>query len=167
MANGDSDYDFNCPVFTTHLKLKLNQTMKLTTAEQNSEMLKSLTQLNQGQVIDELFGVEGEVELKVFDTSPEHAKIYGLNSQKPMFVSKIFIADHLINDGIGNDVIKWLDNYAKKNGHDLIFGHIEQKSNPPQLKILLEKNGFSTIECNDDFYKYTNALLEGAKSEKV
>lgn len=89
-----------------------------------------------------------KVDLKMYDTTPEHAKEYGLECSNPLF----------IQNGIGEDVFKYIDEYAKENKHDLIFGHIEQKAEPSvdAIKIMLRKNGYSTIEGNNDFYKYIN-----------
>ena len=89
---------------------------------------------------------QGVVDLKMYDTTPEHAKEYGLECSNPLF----------IQNGIGEDVFKYIDEYAKENKHDLIFGHIEQKAEPSvdAIKIMLRKNGYSTIEGNNDFYKY-------------
>jgi len=104
---------------------------------------------------------QGAVDLKMYDTTPEHAKEYGLECSNPLF----------IQNGIGEDVFKYIDEYAKENKHDLIFGHIEQKAEPSvdAIKIMLRKNGYSTIEGNNDFYKYMNVNSKmGAKgvSEK-
>lgn len=87
--------------------------------------------------------------MNIYNTTPEHSKEYGLTSNNPLFVQITFD---------GNLDIQNIDKYAQENGHDLIFGHIQQKANPIKVKKLLEKNGYFTIEGNNDFYKYTNTF---------
>jgi GNAT superfamily N-acetyltransferase len=104
---------------------------------------------------------QGVVDLKFYKTTIEHANIYGFESNKPLYVQRIFVNENDRNKGIGRDVLQYLCEYAKENNNDLIFGHIEQKSEPSidVIKSLLQKNGYITIEGNNDFYKYidTNA----------
>ena len=103
----------------------------------------------------------GVVELKMYDTTPEHAKEYGLNANNPLYIQRIFVNENDRNKGLGKEVLQYVDKYAKDNGHDLIFGHIEQKANPSRVKILLEKNGYTTIVGNNDFYKFVGKFAEG------
>ena len=87
--------------------------------------------------------------MKMYDTTIEHAREYGLEGSNPLYIQNL---------GVGDDVFKYIDEYAKENKHDLIFGHIQQKAEPSVdgIKIMLRKNGYSTIEGNNDFYKYVN-----------
>ena len=103
----------------------------------------------------------GVVELKMYDTTPEHAKEYGLNANNPLYIQRIFVNENDRNKGLGKEVLQYVDKYAKDNGHDLIFGHIEQKANPSRVKILLEKNDYTTIVGNNDFYKFVGKFSEG------
>jgi hypothetical protein len=91
-------------------------------------------------------------DLKMYHTTIEHAKEYGLECFNPLF----------IQNGIGEDVFKYIYGHAKENKYDLIFGHIQQKSEPSvdAIKIMLRKNGYSTIKGNNDFYKYVNVNLK-------
>jgi hypothetical protein len=61
--------------------------------------------------------------------------------------------------------LAYIDEYANKNGNDVVFGHITQKGEPSvdAIKIMLRKNGYSTIEGNNDFYKYVkvNSKFDG------
>ena len=85
--------------------------------------------------------------IKMYDTTIEHAKEYGLSSKSPLFVQITF------DD---NFHVQIVDKYAQENAHDLIFGHIVEKTqtNIDSIKTILRKNGYSTIEGNNDFYKY-------------
>jgi|688.fasta_scaffold00340_23 hypothetical protein len=108
---------------------------------------------------------KGIVELKMFDTKPEHAKEYGFDVKKPLYVKSICISENERLKGIGKKVLDYIDEYAVKNGHDLIFGHITQKANFTKdsrhtdlcdidlIKEFLIKGGYSTIKGNNDFYK--------------
>ena len=96
---------------------------------------------------------QSEVYFQVFDTTAHHADCYGLKGQNPLFV-QILSANQ---KGIvfTNDFFQVVNELAKDNQHDLIFGHIQlnSKSKIDDIKTILEQNGFSTIEGNNDFYK--------------
>lgn len=87
-----------------------------------------------------------EMTMNMYDTTPEHSKEYGLTSNNPLFVQLT---------STDETSLKKLERHAKDNSHDLIFGHIQlnSKSKVDEIKIILEQNGFSTIEGNNDFYK--------------
>ena len=108
---------------------------------------------------------QGIVELKMFATKPEHAKEYGLDSINPLFVQSLYVNENHRLKGVGNKVLKYIDDYAIKKGHDVVFGHITQNakftkdltetdsSDIDLIKSFLRKNGYETIESNNDFYK--------------
>ena len=116
-----------------------------------------------GQVQDLIS--QGVVELKMFDTKPEHAKEYGFDVKNPLYIQSICIQKNERLKGIGKKVFQYIDEYAIKNGHDLIFGHITQKANFTKdkretdlcdidlIKEFLIKSGYKTIEGNNDFHK--------------
>jgi hypothetical protein len=96
-----------------------------------------------------------EVHFKIFDTTAHHADCYGLKGQNPLFVQ--ILSANANQEGIvfTNDFFQVVNESAKDNQHDLIFGHIQvnSKSKIDDIKTLLEKDGYSTIEGNNDFYK--------------
>ena len=98
---------------------------------------------------------QGVVELRMFDTKPEHAKEYGFDSKNPLYIDNLFIAKDYRLKGIGSKVLRYIIDYAIKNEHDVIFGHITQKAEPKidVIKSMLIKSGFNTCEGNNDFYK--------------
>jgi GNAT superfamily N-acetyltransferase len=111
---------------------------------------------------------KGILELKTFDTKPEHALAYGLKSKNPLYFQTFYVLKENRLNGIGNMALQYLDEYAINNGHDLIFGHIAKSSEPSVdvVKSILEKAGYSLCENNNDFYKYYQAanLLEDDKT---
>jgi hypothetical protein len=113
------------------------------------------------------FAKGGEVnevfDLEFYDTTPEHAKIYGFDSLNPLYVQINFAKEnHRINN---------IDEHAQNHNHDLIFGTILQKSKEGivEIKNMLEKNGYSTIVGNNDFYKYVNSntIAKNKKKEPM
>lgn len=98
---------------------------------------------------------QGIVELKMFNTTPEHAKEYGFNSKNPLYLQSIYISKDYRLKSIGSQVFEHIIDYAEKNEHDLIFGHITQKAEPNinVIKKILNDKGFNTIDGNNDFYK--------------
>ena len=107
-----------------------------------------------GGKVQELIS-DGIVDIKMFDTTNEHSKMYGFDAQNPLFVQSIVVSKEHRGKGIGSKVFEYIVDYAKENKHDLIFGHITQKAEPSidLIKSILNKSGFNTIEANNDFYK--------------
>jgi predicted SprT family Zn-dependent metalloprotease len=103
------------------------------------------------------------VDLEFYDTTPEHAKKYGFDVVNPLYVQITFAKEnHRINN---------IDEHAQNHNHDLIFGTILQKSKEDivEIKNMLEKNGYSTIVGNNDFYKYVNSntIAKNKKKEPM
>jgi GNAT superfamily N-acetyltransferase len=115
-----------------------------------------------GGEIDKLIQ-DGIVEIKMYDTKPEHAKMYGFDSERPLYIHSIIVSKEHRGKGIGSKVMQHIVDYATTNGHDVIFGHITQKSKPSidVIKSMLRKSGFKTIEGNNDFYKIMNEYADG------
>ena len=93
------------------------------------------------------------MEMKLYETSPEHALEYGLTSKKPLFLIGIFevTADN-------KNQIERINEYAKNNGNDLVFGTIKEMKNKSflgteEIKNLLHDNGYEVNQENNDFYK--------------
>jgi len=112
---------------------------------------------------------QGEIELKVYPTTPKHANLYGLKSENPLYIQSIFISENQRLKGIGKKVLKYLNDFAIKNGHDVMFGHITQKASfskddsresnlddVDMIKNWLQSNGYEICESNNDFYKVVN-----------
>ena len=71
-------------------------------------------------------------------------------------------------NGIGNLVIKYINDYAIKNKNDVIFGHIPQNAdftkdsresflpNIDMIKYWLKDKGYSINNDNNDFHKIIN-----------
>ena len=111
---------------------------------------------NGGEV--DKFIEDGIVELKMYDTTNDHSKIYGFDAEKPLYIQTIIVSKEHRGKGIGSKVMEYIVDYANKNGHDVIFGNITQKAEPniDVIKSMIVKSGFNTIEGNDDFYKVMN-----------
>jgi len=91
------------------------------------------------------------LDYNMYDTTPEHARIYGLEAKKPLYIQ----LESDKQKGSGKSLLKQIDMYAESNGHDVIFGHITQHVHPSIdiIKSMINKAGFITIEGNNDFYK--------------
>ena len=96
---------------------------------------------------------EGIVEIEFYDTTIAHAKEYGIESKKPLYLKRIFVSENNRNKGIGKKSLKYLYDYAVENGNDVIFGHISTKASYIGiLKNLLLENGYTINDKNNDFY---------------
>jgi len=122
---------------------------------------------------------EGIVELKIYNTAPEHAKEYGLDSVNPLYVQSIYVSDNSRLKGIGKKVLAYIDKYAIKNGHDVIFGHITQKakftkdkretffSDIDMIKNWLHSNSYAINQNNNDFYKVVNTTFDSSSGDLI
>jgi len=101
---------------------------------------------------------DGIVELKMYDTTNEHSKIYGFDAQRPLYIQSINVSKEYRGKGIGSKVMQYIIDYANINGNDVIFGHITQKAEPSidVIKSMIVKSGFNTCDGNNDFYKLIN-----------
>ena len=109
-----------------------------------------------------------DFNLKMFNTTSEHAKEYGLNAKKPLYLQSFSINENKRLNGIGNAVIKYINDYAIKNKNDIIFGHIPQNAdftkdsresflpNIDMIKYWLKDKGYEINNDNNDFHKIVN-----------
>jgi predicted acetyltransferase len=122
---------------------------------------------DEGGEVEDLIS-QGIVELKMFATKPEHAKEYGLDSVNPLFVQSLNVNENKRLKGVGKKVLQYIDDYAIKNGHDVVFGHINKKATMTKdnrtgyfteftdidfIKHWLFRNGYSVNQENNDFHK--------------
>ena len=120
-----------------------------------------------GGAVEDLIS-QGIVELKMFATKPEHAKEYGLDSINPLYVQSLNVNENKRLKGVGKKVLEYIDDYAIKNGHDVVFGHINKKATMKKdnrtgyftvftdidyIKHWLFRNGYSVNQENNDFHK--------------
>lgn len=134
---------------------------------ENIAWVKDIRFDNGGNVEDLIS--KGIVELKMFDTTPEHAKEYGLQSFNPLYVQTFCISEPKRLKGLGKKVLAYIEKYAIENEHDVVFGHITQKakfskdnrqtfySDVEMIKNWLHSKGYSINEENNDFHKVINS----------
>jgi hypothetical protein len=108
---------------------------------------------------------KGIVKLEMYGSITEHTNEYGIEAVNPLFIKHLSIEESHRLKGIGNKVIKYLDDYAEKNEHDVIFGHITQKAeftkddretffcDTDMIKNWLHSKGYAIQTHNNDFHK--------------
>lgn len=107
---------------------------------------------------------KGIVKLEMYRSVTEHTNEYGIEAVNPLFIKHLSIEESHRLKGIGNKVIKYLDDYAEKNEHDVIFGHIPNESvftsknisilsDIDMIKIWLHDKGYAIQTHNNDFHK--------------
>jgi hypothetical protein len=135
----------------------------------NNHLTTQSIEINPNMDYTRKMHLKGEIELKVYPTTPKHANLYGLKSENPLYIQSIFISENQRLKGIGKKVLKYLNDFAIENGHDVIFGHITQKASfskddsresnlddVAMIKNWLQSNGYEICEGNNDFYKVVN-----------
>jgi DNA polymerase III sliding clamp (beta) subunit (PCNA family) len=111
---------------------------------------------------------EGQIDLKFYKTTPTHAKEYGIECKNPIYIQTLYITKENRLNGLGKKTLKYLDDYCKKNGNDVIFGHISNEveftkdertsyfSDVELMKYWLQDNGYAINDDNNDFHKVVN-----------
>ena len=105
------------------------------------------------------------LDLEFYPTSVEHAKKYGIKkSTAPLFLYKLFVEEEYRLSGIGKKALEYIDEYAKENKHDIVFGHIPQKATMTKddrpthfcdidlIKNWLHSKGYTINDDNNDFH---------------
>ena len=110
----------------------------------------------------------GEIEKLVKDgnlifskTKKQHSDIYGIDSDNPLFIQHLCIDTNKREKGLGKKVIDHIEDYAIRNNHDLIFGHITAKSkygkkdicDAEKVKSWMVDKGYNIAPNTNDFYK--------------
>ena len=105
-------------------------------------------------------------------TTVEHAKEYGIESKKPLFLKRLFIPKEDRLKGNGKKALLEIDNIASNGGYDVVFGYIEQKAeftkddrfnaqNDVELiKYFLFDNGYAIDSMTNDFHKVIKNKME-------
>lgn len=105
------------------------------------------------------------LEIKFHLTTTEHAKEYGLNASKPIFLNHLLVDNKKRNRGNGKGLLRIVQEYAEKNDVDVIFGHIPNNaeftkdsrltffSDAEMIKNWLHNNGYAINPHNNDFHK--------------
>jgi GNAT superfamily N-acetyltransferase len=105
------------------------------------------------------------LEIKFFETAPEHAKEYGFESKKPIYLSYLFVDVKKRNRGNGKGLLKMIEDYCKKHKYDLIFGTIPNDaeftkdsrtalySDIEMIKTWLLANGYYISNDCNEYYK--------------
>lgn len=115
---------------------------------------------------------EGLIDLEFYKTTPEHAREYGIESKNPLFIKNIFVKENERFKSIGNNIIDYIEKYAKENSHDAIFGHIPNNATFKRktdygkvadidssvtditlIKLWLGNKDYSINKNNNDFHK--------------
>lgn len=124
---------------------------------------------------------KGIIKLEMYGSVSEHAKEYGIEAENPLFIKHLFVAESYRLKGIGTSVLTYLYDYAEKNNHDAILGHIPNGAvftkdlnkssfcDIDMIKTWLHKNGFYLCDGNNDFYNATskNDVVLGGKGYSV
>jgi GNAT superfamily N-acetyltransferase len=105
------------------------------------------------------------LKLNFYETTPEHAKEFGIEAKKPLYVKNLCVSENERLKGIGKKVLNYLEDYARKNHNDVIFGYVATKASftkdsrqsffcdVDMIKNWLHNNGYAINEENNDFHK--------------
>jgi len=114
----------------------------------------------------------GSIAKKFYITNKEHAKEYGIIAEKPLYIQSINILD-VDMKGEGSNALKEIEQYAKDNNCDVVFGHISQKAkfygdikdcdfctDVDKIKKWFIDKGYAVNQETNDFHKVLNMEYE-------
>lgn len=105
------------------------------------------------------------LKIQFYQTTPEHAKIYGFVVKNPIFLKHLSVDSKKRNKGLGKKLLDIIEEYAQENNYDLIFGHIPNDaeftkdsricffSDIEMIKNWFFRNGYAIQTDNNDFHK--------------
>lgn len=133
--------------------------------------------LSDGGEIENLIK-EGKIDLKFYETTPSHAREYGIECENPIYIQTLHITKENRLNGLGKKTLKYLEDYCKKNGNDVIFGKINNNveftkdertnylSDVELMKYWLHDNGYAVNDDNNDFHKVVNVRYNQIENNK-
>jgi hypothetical protein len=98
----------------------------------------------------ERYKEQGILELNFYPTNSEHAKEHNVNANNPLYIQNLLVKESDRLKHIGKKVLLYLDEYAKKNGHDVVFGYINQNA----IMTKDNRTGYFTEFTDIDFIKH-------------
>jgi GNAT superfamily N-acetyltransferase len=108
---------------------------------------------------------QGVVELKMFDTTPQHAEERGILAKKPLYIDNLCVSESMRLKGIGKKVLTYVEDYATKNGYDIIFGYVAENASfskdsrqthycdVDMVKNWLYRKGYAINDLTNEFHK--------------
>jgi hypothetical protein len=114
---------------------------------------------------------KGDIDLKFYETTPEHAKEFSIKANNPIYIQNLNIAVNKRLQGIGKEVLENIETQARKNGNDVIFGYVAQKatftkdktisyfSDVEMIKNWLHSKGYAINDQDNIFHKVLNPSL--------
>jgi GNAT superfamily N-acetyltransferase len=107
--------------------------------------------------------------IKVYCTTPEHALEYGITAKSPLFLKELSVVSEKRNNGYGKKLLEIVDDFARSNNCDIIFGDIPEEvdftkdkrttffNSVEMVKNWLFQNGYSINSENNNFHKVMKA----------
>ena len=128
------------------------------------KVIQGAIMLKNGGEVESLIS-KSILELNFYETTPEHAKEFGIEAKKPLYVKNLCVSENERLKGIGKKVLNYLEDYARKNRNDVIFGYVARKASftkdsrqsffcdVDMIKNWLHNNGYAINEESNDFHK--------------
>lgn len=150
-----------------NVSLKFEHIFTLMEKKQHCGGYKSPPKFDDGGTISDK---TNDYEIIYYISKKEHSDTYGIKAVKPLYIQRLWVNSACRNKGLGSKLLNEIEQYAKNNDCDIVFGHITQKSDftrksPEYLKYLndvicikqwLADRGYATNDENNDFHKVLN-----------
>jgi hypothetical protein len=120
-----------------------------------------------GRISTFIYNKDG-INIECYVTTTEHASIYGVESNKPLYLKGLIVDKKHRNKGKGKEALQMIEDFAIKNNCDTIVGYVASRAeftknkennytnDTDLIKNWLKDNGYSINEDNNDFHKVIN-----------
>jgi GNAT superfamily N-acetyltransferase len=92
---------------------------------------------------------QGVIELNFYASTPQHAEERGILSKKSLYIQNLCVSESMRLKGIGKMVMTYIEDYATKNGYDIIFGYCDVDI----VKNWLYRKGYAINDLTNEFHK--------------
>jgi GNAT superfamily N-acetyltransferase len=108
---------------------------------------------------------QGKIELKFYASTPKDAEERGISAKNPLFIQNLCVSESMRLKGIGKKVLIYVEDYATKNGYDIIFGYVAEKASfskdsrqthycdVDMVKNWLYRKGYAINDLTNEFHK--------------
>ena len=160
-------------------KLELDFEIKIKKIIMNPFDSKNPDRFSLGGEIEE-YKKQGILDLNFYPTNSKHAKEHGIDAKNPLYLQNLIVKESDRLKFIGKKVLLYLDEYAKQNGNDVIFGYVNQTATMTKdnrtgyfteftdvdwIKHWLFRNGYCVKRETNNFYKVLDKEKKGKDFE--
>ena len=108
---------------------------------------------------------QGVIELNFNASTPQDADKRGILAKKPLYIQNLCVSESMRLKGIGKKVLTYVEDFATKNGYDIIYGYVAENASfskdsrqthfcdVDMVKNWLFRKGYAINDLTNEFHK--------------